>query len=500
MNSGGTYIRIWLFLGMVLLNSFTTLYSQETAPPTPKQLDSLYQYHRNSDIDSLPLSERLQNITWFLEGAKQWQVDSLTCKGLMMKTWLFGKQKQYDSAIAYTQQLYDLAKANRDTGYIKKALKKLGIYYKRNHQLKEAFQYYNENFKIARINNDSIGAGNNLLYMANIQDMLGDYSGSKITAIEGLRFVEETSDLRCIGGLFHIISVSNLEQKKYKEAFTYNEKAVNLGKDSVLIQQIEAINILIFKNTRGLILAEQGYYKESISIFKSLLTNPTLQQNKMEYARVLANLGYVQWLQDSKNVKSESLLLEALRMREIENDVRGLIASNIHLTKYYLDKDTTKALQHAEAAYHNAKKRNSQKAILEALGFVFQLKEDVQQEAQMFHQIYLELQEINQSNREIYAVTRYENDKLTQQNTVLQTAKAKSQTWALGITAVLIVCIIGLGYYYYTQRIYKRRFLQLVSTRDSTTTTPKNNQNASSRDKWDQPRDVAAITGTATAI
>ncbi|WP_226294141.1 hypothetical protein [Aquimarina algicola] len=234
----------------------------------------------------------------------------------------------------------------------------------------------------------------------------------------------------------YIISVSNLEQKKYKEALTYNEKAINLGTDSVSIQQIEAINILIFKNTRGLILAGHGYYDQSILLFKSLLANPTLLQNEMEYARVLGNLGYAQWLQNKNNMDAEKSLFKALKIRQGIEDFRGLIANNIYLTKYYLDKDTTKALQHAEAAYHNAKKRNSQKAILEALGFVFQLKKDVQQEAQVFHRIYLELQEINHSNREIYAVTQYENDKLIQQNTVLQTAKAKTQTWALGIITI----------------------------------------------------------------
>ncbi|TPN87440.1 tetratricopeptide repeat protein [Aquimarina algicola] len=204
MNSGGTYIRIWLFLGMVLLNPFTTLYSQKTTSPTPEQLDSLYHYYDLSKADSLTLPKRLSYVTQSLALAKKWKHDSIWYNSLMQKTFLFGKQKQYDSAIAYTQQLYDLAKANRDTLYLKKALKKLGLYYKRKNQLKEAFQYYNESFKIARLNNDSIWAGNNLLYMANIQNSLGDYSGCKVTATEGLQFVEKTSDLRCIAGLYHI--------------------------------------------------------------------------------------------------------------------------------------------------------------------------------------------------------------------------------------------------------------------------------------------------------
>lgn len=467
----------YAILGVVFLMT-TAIYSQTKSltNPTQKQLDSLESYYNLSKTDSLPLSERLENVTSYLEGILPSQQDSLIYNGLMVKTWLLSKVKQYDSAIVYSHQIYDLAKQNQDTLYIGYALIKLGIYHKKNNELTDSFKYYNEGFKISKNIKDSINMGRNLLQMANIQTSLGDYSGSKTTAIDGLKYLEHTSDLRNLAGLYHIISVANLEQKNYTKAIQYNTQALELGKDSISIQTIGLNHILMIKNTKANILADQGNYKQAIEILKTLISNPIVQQDKIEYARVLTNLGRIQWYENKENKSSEALLLNSLEIRKRNNDISGLISSNVCLTKYYLVKDKKKALYYAEAAYLNAKKRNNLVSILEALGFVFQLKEDVQEEAMVYDRVHHKMQEINQKNREIYAVTKYENKKLTQQNVVLQKEKNKIAIWGIVISGLLILSIGGIVYYYYKQYVYKKRFLQLLATntqQDSIPTPPK---------------------------
>ncbi len=452
----------------------TAIYSQTKSltNPTQKQLKNITQQYALSNVDSLPLSMRLYHVSSFLESAFLLQKDSLIYKGLRQKTWLLGKAKQYDSAIVYTHKLYDLARHNRDTIHMVSALTKLGLYYKTNNQLIEAFKYRNENFKIFRTTKDTIGAGRNLLIMANIQASLEDYSGCKTTAVDGVNYLRHASGLRNLAGLYHIISVANRGQKNYTEAIKYNTQALALGKDSLSIQTIGLNHILMFKNTKANILADQGRYDQAITILKELVTNPIVQQDQREYARVLTNLGRIQWYENKENKSSEALLLNGLEIRKEINDIGGLIASNIDLTKYYFEKDKNKALEYAEAAYLYAKQRHSLTSILEALGFIFQLKEDVQEEAMVYDRVHHKMQEINQKNREIYAVTKYENKKLTQQNVVLQKEKNKIATWGIVISGLLLLSIGGIVYYYYKQYVYKKRFLQLLATNTQQDTIP----------------------------
>ncbi|WP_226294142.1 tetratricopeptide repeat-containing sensor histidine kinase [Aquimarina algicola] len=428
-----------------------------------QQLDSVLYHYQLSREDSLSIPKRLQYVSISINKAEILQQDSLIYKGLMNKTWLFGKIQEYDSAIFYSNQLYDFAKRNGDTLFMIKAIKKLAFYNSRNDQLATAFSYYNKVFKMARLHKDSVEAGKNLLYMANIQTALGDYSGSKTTAIDGVKYMTNTLDLRCLSGLYHIISVANREQKNYKEALKYNTLAIALGKDSTAINTIGVKNILIFKNTKAIILAKQQNYKEAVSILRKLSSDSIVQQDQREYARIIGNLGYVEWLANEDNQNTEALLLKALRVRKKIKDVEGLIASNIYLTKYYLDIDKEKALTYAEAAYQNAQKIKSLTSILEALGFIFEVKENTNAEAKVFNQVHQELQELNQSNREIYAVTRYENDKLTNENLILkaETARKERQQVLYIFGAVLLFIAGGFVIYRFRQQ-YKREKIREV--------------------------------------
>ncbi|WP_271765746.1 tetratricopeptide repeat-containing sensor histidine kinase [Aquimarina algiphila] len=460
--------KFWVFTMYIITFAFGQPLAQTSL--SKKQVDSITQYYTLSKADSLSIKERLYNITLFLKGAGLSNQDSLIYNGLMTKTWLLGKTKQYDSAIVYSHQLCDFARQNKDTVYLVKGFTKLGFYHKNNNQLTEAFKYYNEAFRISRIVNDSMKSGKSLLQMANIQVSLGDYSGSKTTAIDGVTYLENTSDLRNLAGLYHIISVANREQKNYEEAFRYNDLALSLGKDSLSVKKIGVMYILIFKNTKALILANQGNYQQAIVLLKELASDSIVLNNKIEYARVLNNLGYVQWLENKENPNSEKLLLKALTIRKEINDIGGLVASNNDLTKYYLDKDKTKALYHAESNYENAKKRRGLTPILEALDFIFKLRGNTNEEARVYSRIHNELEEANQSNREIYAVTKYENDNLTNENLKLKAQKAQQESETarqrsqkiMYLLGTVILALSGGFVFYLLQQRYKREKIREV--------------------------------------
>ncbi len=448
-----SFIGVWGLISCIIFSAF----SQKKEEPfmTAIQLDSIYYSYKLSKEDSISLNKRLKYINSFLRASKGFPNDSLLYIGLMRKTTLLGKVRRFDSAIVYSKKLYEVAKENQDTSYMIKAYIKLGRYHRNNHELTKAFSYYNEAFKISRISKDLISSGKSLLQMANIQASLGDFSGSKTTAIDGVKYIENTTNVKTLSGLYHIISVANRGQKNYKEALKYNNKAFEVD------TSLNGIQIL--KNTKANILADQKNYKNAIFLLKELVSDSLVRKSKGRYAIVLDNLGYIQWLQNPENEDSEELLLRAREMRQEINDIPGLIASNIHLTKYYLQKDKSKALLYALAAYENAKKRRSLTSIIEALEFVFKLKDNTKEEALEYDRIHKELQTINQSNREIYAVTKYENDKLTTENLVLkaETAKKERQRVIYLFGTIILVLSGGLVFYLLRQR-HKREIIRDV--------------------------------------
>ncbi len=455
----------YIFVGVLFLFYSTYGFCQEKEKTVDikQKLDSISYYYKLSKKDSLLLSERLHYVSSFINGATIFQKDSLIYNGLMQKTWLLSKSKMYDSAINYSQKLYTYSKINKDTTYILKAFKKLGYYHYMNNQLNQAFKFHNEAFKISRLTNDSINAGKSLLQMANIQNFLGDYSGSKTTATDGLKYIENTLNLRTLSGLYHCISVANLEQKNYDEALKYNTRALKVGKQGFEDKQVGIKSILIFKTTKANILADQKKYNEAISLLEVLLLDAKIKEDKVEYSRIIANLGYIQWLQDATNSKSELLLLDAKNIRKEIKDVQGLYASNNYLTKFYLQKDREKAFYYAEAAYQNARTRQNLTSIIESLGFIFQLKENTNEEAKVYDRVHKELQEINQSNREIYAVTKYENDKLTNENLVLKAETAKKQRQILIYLFGTILIALSAGFILYLlQQRHKREKIRDV--------------------------------------
>ena len=451
------YFPQWLKIGGLFFCICLSAFSQEKKQSklTEIQLDSVLEYYELSKNKSLELEDRLNNINLFLNGVQFYDTDSLIYNGLMQKTMLLGRMKKYDSAIIYSKELLNFSKQNHDVDYMGKSYIKLGIYHRNNHELTKGFNYFNEAFKVYKTVNDSVMAGRSLNFMASIQKNLGDYSGSKTTAIDGVGYLENTEDKRNLARLYHIISVANREQGNYNEALRYNKLALKTSKSK--------LGSLVYKNTTGNILTDQKKYGEATAIFVELLKDSLIKNNPKEYARILGNHGHTLWLKNKENTESEKFLLEALQIRNEDQDVQGLIASNIYLTKYYLDKDNSKALQYAEAAYINAKRRNSLTSIIEALGFIFKLRTASKEESEEYDRISVELRKVNQSNREIYAVTRYENDKLTTENLVLkaETAKKERQRIIYLFGSILIVLIAGSVFYMVQQR-HKRQIIRNV--------------------------------------
>ncbi|MBU2906598.1 hypothetical protein KO529_17500 [Arenibacter algicola] len=364
----------------------------------------------------------------------------------------FAKKKDYQNAIVHSKKLLLKAKLASDSSYINNAYWRLGYYYKILDQLDSAYFYFDKTYSMNLKLHDSIGTGDRLLDMANIQKSLGDYNGGMITATEGLKYLEGSNEIESITGLYQTISVCQKELGNDKEALRWNDKIFSLL-NAHPSADITTENLSVITITRANILAELRRYNSSFSILDSIARS-TKGNNQIQYSRAICNMGHFKWLENKNNPESESLLLNSLEIRQELNTVSGLISSTIHLAEYYFETNKPLALAYAQKAFAYSKKLNNSVAILEALDLLLPLKkslgQDVSEEAIFYSKVQNKLEKTKQAVRSIYAATKYDNDTLEKRNLMLlaQVAnKEKQNIMALSATVISIIVIVFVVFY-----------------------------------------------------
>ncbi|WP_346882866.1 hypothetical protein [uncultured Algibacter sp.] len=438
--------------------------------------DSVYDIAKNNNLaDSI----KFKSANLLYKIAVKENQDSFIYKSLMLKTIFHSKFKEIDSALFYSKSIIALGKMHSNYDYLVSGLKKaalysakksdykksifyshkllnnaiekadsstmaftylkLGRYFRKDDQLQKSFNSYTKSFDLYKKIGDSINLAKSLLEMSKIQKNLGDFIGSRITAIDGLKYLENQDNRVTIFGLYQTITTAYREEGNFDNALKNNNKALDLLPSNKIKR--------ILENTKANILGDQGNYKVAIVIFNNLKNQIDSITNKTEYARVINNLGYVEWLKNSDNDISEYLLHTALVIRKETKDIRGLISSNIRLTEYYENRSPKKAHGFAKEALLNATKINDQISQLESLGYIIKLKDNPKEEALLYTKIDKKLTKINQQNRELYSSTKYNNEKLLKDNSIIKADRLKKQklnNWYLFglITAILTIVLI----------------------------------------------------------
>ena len=381
---------------------------------------------------------------------------------------VFAKKKEYKNAITYSKKLLEKAKVLADSNYINNAYWRQGFYFKKIDQLDSAYLYFDKAYTIHVRLKDSIGAGDRMLDMANIQNSLGDYNGSMITAIEGLKYIENSKEIESITGLYQTISVAQKELENYNEALRWSDKIFSLL-TSQSLSDTHTENNYIFKITRANIFAALKKFDISFKILDTI-AKKTKRNNQFQYSRAICNMGYYKWLENKNNPESESLLLNSFQIRQELNTVSGLISSSIHLAEYYYETNKPKALSFANEAFIQSKILGNPVAILESLDLLLPLKkalrQDVSEEAITYSETQKKLEKTKQAIRSIYAATKYDNDTLEKNNLTLLAkvaTKEKQNSIAISI-AVFLFILIGFVIYYKNQQKKKEQLEMAYKT------------------------------------
>lgn len=220
-----------------------------------------------------------------------------------------------------------------------------------------AFKNFNKSRILYETINDSANIEYALVIMASLQQMNGDYYGSKETITEALVYQKKNSQYKAYTK--NLLGVADKELSLYDDAISYYIEATKESTDS-----IEKLSPLA---NIAPIYIQQKKYDKAITLLESILSKNLLNNKSGAYSktRIQDNLGYA-YFKNGMDQKGFNLMNEALQKRN-EIDSYGSIESYLHLADYYSKKNVQKSDDNALKAYNISTKLNSVDERLEAL-------------------------------------------------------------------------------------------------------------------------------------
>jgi len=353
-----------------------------------------------------------------------------------------------------------------DTSFIKKEardFRKKGIENYENKNFNSAFYNFNKSKIIFETIKDSANIVFNLIQMASIQQINGDYYGSKETLTEALPFLKKKGIYSA--SINNFFGIADKELSLYHDAIYYYREAIADCTDEVSKQSP--------LNNMAVIHIQQKNYNKAIKILESLLDKKVID----EKARILDNLGFAYY---KKGITEKGFLLmnEGYQLRKQIDDFYGSIESNLHLAEYFLKTDSKKSNQYAQAAYEIATRFNSVDERLKALSFL--ISNDSGNKNAQYAQKYITINDsiikVRNNFKNKFAKIKYDSKKEKDENQKLRLEKAENllsiqeQKYqkvvaGIGVIFLIIVIVILIRYYRNRGRIEKIKTAYDTETR-----------------------------------
>ncbi|MBS7254544.1 tetratricopeptide repeat-containing sensor histidine kinase [Flavobacterium branchiicola] len=279
-----------------------------------------------------------------------------------------------------------------------------------------AFYYFNKSKITYEKIKDSANIIFNLAQMASIQQINGDYYGSKETLTEALPYVKKKD--------IYSAAINNLYGIADKELFIY-DSAIHYYNEALKDSNDDVAKLSPLNNIAVLYTLQKKYDK-AIAILESVLTQKEI--SKKSRNRVLDNLGFA-YFKKGQNEKGLALMNESLTNRKQSGDSYGSIASNLHLAEYYADKNSQKSNQYALEAYQTSTELRSIDERLDALSFLITNKSGAgnPEYAQKFVFLNDSIIKIRNNFKNKFAKIKYDSKKEKEENQKLRLQKAENE-------------------------------------------------------------------------
>ncbi|MFD2940666.1 tetratricopeptide repeat-containing sensor histidine kinase [Flavobacterium notoginsengisoli] len=339
-----------------------------------------------------------------------------------------------------------------------------------------AFYEFNKSKLLFETIKDSSNLGYVLIQMATIQQVNGDYYGSKETVTEALTYSKKNKSFA--SSINNALGIADKELSLYDDAIFYYEESANEsldfeGKQGPL-------------NNIAAVYIQQKKYDKAITILEFLLESPSSKKLLMykdkrnKKARYQDNLGYA-YFKKGVNEKGFRLMNEGLQIRKEINDTYSSIESYLHLADYYSKKDLQKSDENALLAYNTATKLNSVDERLEALQILISNNHSAQDTkyVQKYFSLNDSIIKVRNNFKNKFAKIKYDSKKEKDENEKLRLEKAENELSlqkasymriVFVIVFVFLVILIAILIRYYKN---KNKAIELKTSYDTETRIAK---------------------------
>lgn len=283
-----------------------------------------------------------------------------------------------------------------------------------------AFYEFNKSKTLFETLKDSANISYILIQISDIQQINGDYYGSKETVTEALPYAKIIKEH--LSSINNKLGIADKELTLYDDAILYYKESIKYYKNfedkCIPLSNIAAVYI------------QQKKYDKAIVLLESILNINFLdhEYNNRFKARVQDNLGYA-YFKNHMDEKGFHLMEESLRTKIKIKDTYASIESYLHLADYYSEKDKKKSDENALAAYTISTKLNSVDERLEALQIL--ISNDNTSKTPKYTQKYFKLNDsiikVRNNFKNKSAKIKYDAKKEKDENEKLRLEKAENQ-------------------------------------------------------------------------
>lgn len=285
-----------------------------------------------------------------------------------------------------------------------------------------------------------------LAEMAKVQRFQADFIGAEETATAAFPYLKDCKDPRYIYSLYSVLAITYKELYDYENAIKYNNKCLN--------GSLQATDAITIKNNLAVVYLDQKEFQKSLKILSQLYKNEALKLDKSLSAKVIDNLGYTYF--KLNNQSALNFLKEGLKIRDsIKNDFEK-IPSLMHLSEYYVSRDSKLANEYALKAYQASTTINNPDDRLDALDFL--IKNSSENEFKKYYALHSSLRDsllnVRQTAKNQFAKIKYDS------TTALQDSENQKKQKQLYFILLLFSIAIALFIFFLIRSRNKRKLLR----------------------------------------
>jgi len=337
---------------------------------------------------------------------------------------------------------------------------------KEGSDLFKVYNFYGKHKEFSLQKKDTLNAVYDLRFIASIQYKIGRYHESDATGVSALELIKkmvttpETIEAKI--GLLNHLGIVSYELKNYNRALQLYDRVLKI------VQTNNQKNI-VYNNKANVYKKKNNYDLAKVEFTKVYLNNLKLG-NILETARSLDNLGLVKSkLNNEDGLKN---MLDALKIRQTENNFDEIFVSYKHLAEYFADRNDIKRVKYyANKAYDLAVTVKNVSYKLESLSLLLNL--DASYKVKEYRRLTDSIAVAKQVNENKFASMKYdfseekrkaEEAKLKLIKSQLAEEKQKQLKLLYLISTLFILFMAILLYFILRSRHKKEELLQVYKT------------------------------------